>query len=313
MINRRLLRIKALQIIYAFYNKPDISLQQAENELLQSIEKTYDLYFLLISIIEEVKEYAQKIIDYRLSKNIKTEEDKNPSLKFVRNNIITQITINDTLLQKIKERKLSWKENPELIKKLYLNLTESDEFIQYMSKPESDFEEDKKIIQFFYSEIIYNSKDLYSVLEEQSIYWNYEIDFTIDLVLKSLDKIVEGKFKNFVIKDIYKKEDDLDFVKILLRKTIIKGKEYEKIISDNIINWEFERVLKTDRLILMLAISEIIEFKSIPVKVSFNEYIEIAKQFGSEKSGSFINGVLEKIIAYLREENKFEKTGRGLV
>jgi N utilization substance protein B len=313
MINRRLLRIKALQIIYAFYNKPDISLQQAENELLQSIEKTYDLYFLLISIIEEVKEYAQKIIDYRLSKNIKTEEDKNPSLKFVRNNIITQITINDTLLQKIKERKLSWKENPELIKKLYLNLTESDEFIQYMSKPESDFEEDKKIIQFFYSEIIYNSKDLYSVLEEQSIYWNYEIDFTIDMVLKSLDKIVEGKFKNFVIKDIYKKEDDLDFVKILLRKTIIKGKEYEKIISDNIINWEFERVLKTDRLILMLAISEIIEFKSIPVKVSFNEYIEIAKQFGSEKSGSFINGVLEKIIAYLREENKFEKTGRGLV
>ncbi len=209
MINRRLLRIKALQIIYAFYNKPDISLQQAENELLQSIEKTYDLYFLLISIIEEVKEYAQKIIDYRLSKNIKTEEDKNPSLKFVRNNIITQITINDTLLQKIKERKLSWKENPELIKKLYLNLTESDEFIQYMSKPESDFEEDKKIIQFFYSEIIYNSKDLYSVLEEQSIYWNYEIDFTIDLVLKSLDKIVEGKFKNFVIKDITKKKTTL--------------------------------------------------------------------------------------------------------
>ncbi len=313
MINRRLLRIKALQIIYAFFNKKDVSLQQAEKELLQSIEKTYDLFFFLILILDSLTNQAEKIIDIRMNHKIQTDEDKNPNLKFVNNRVIHLLTNNTQFLHHVNERRITWANEPELMKLIFNKLTETQEYDEYMhGLGEDNFEADRKFVKFIFSDFLYNCQDLYSSLEDKSIYWNYEIDSTIFIIKDIIKKLKEDKPTSFVVPPIFKKEDDKDFVKKLLRGAILNSKEYETIITEQIVNWDYERILKTDKLILSLAISEIIDFESIPVKASMNEYIEIAKHFGSEKSGGFINGVLDKIVNSLKKNNKFSKTGRGL-
>lgn len=299
--------------MYAFFNKTDISLQQAEKELLQSVEKSYDLFLYIILILNDLRNYAEKIIDLRMNRQLSTKQDKNPNTKFINNKAIKLIGQNNKFLDKITQCGISWANEPELIKKIYNELVETELYQQYMETATGNFEEDKNFTNFVLNEILYNSTDLYTTLEDKSIYWNYEIDFTITYITELIDKIKEDNIGSFHIPNVYKKDDDQDFVKTLLRKSILNSKEYEEIISSQIVNWDYERILKTDKMILTLAIAEIIEFNTIPVKVSMNEYIEIAKQFGTEKSGAFINGVLEKIVHNLSENKKFEKIGRGLI
>lgn len=313
MFNRRVLRTKVLQVLYASYKKKDNSLKKAENELLFSIQRSYDLLFFLILLLEDVTAYAKKITDLRKNKNISTQEEQNPNLNFINNRITTLLTSNEVYTKHINGNKLSWDNYPELIRKIYLILEESEVFDIYMNKKDDSFRNDKRIIQFFYSEILYNCKELYTTLEEQSIFWVSDIDFIITKLTHIIDNIKNGQASSLKFPETYKKEDDKEFVINLLRNTLIYTEDYTKIIDENVINWDVDRIADTDKFILLTAISEIIKFPSIPVKVTFNEYIEIAKIFGSEKSGGFINGILDKIIKHLDSEKIFKKVGRGLI
>ncbi len=312
MFNRRVLRIKVLQVLYATYKKDENSLKKAETELLFSIKRSYDLLFFLILLLEDVTAYARKISDIRKNKKVASSEEKNPNLRFINNRVTESLTSHETYTKYINENKLSWDNHPELIVRIYQTIEKSEVFDIYMNQKEDSFRNDKRFIEFFYSEILYNCPDLFSVLEEQSIFWISDIDFIITRLSHIIDNIKKDDYTSIKIPEIYKKEDDKEFVINLLRNTLIHTEEYSKIITSNIANWDFDRIADTDKIILLTAISEIIKFPSIPVKVTFNEYIELAKIFGTEKSSGFINGTIDKIIKHLETDNFFTKLGRGL-
>ncbi len=313
MFNRRILRTKVLQVLYATYKKDENSLKKAENELNFSIQKSYDLLFYLVLLLEDVTAFAKKITDIRQQKRFASSEEKNPNLRFINNRITDLLTLHEKYISHINERKLSWTNNPELVRKIYQILEKSDVFDIYMNQKDDSFRNDKRIVQFFFSEILYNCKDLYDALEEQSIFWVNDIDFVITKLTHIIDNIKKDNVLSLKYPNIYKQDDDKDFAFNLLHNTLIHTDEYTEIINGRVINWDVERIADTDKFILLTAISEIIKFPSIPIKVTFNEYIELAKKFGSEKSGGFINGILDKIIKYLKDENLFKKLGRGLL
>ena len=313
MLNRRILRIKVLQVLYASFKKDENSLQKSENELLFSIQKTNDLFWYLILLLDDVTIHAKKVIDLRKNKRFAEPNEKNPNLRFVNNRITELLTLNETYIKKITEKKLSWVNHPELIRRVYQILEESEVFDIYMNKKDDSFRNDKRIIQFLFADVLYNCREFYENLEEQSIFWNNDIDFIITKLTHVIDNIKKDDLDSLKFPKIFKKDDDKDFIIDLLRHTLIHTDEYIEIINKNVVNWDVDRIADTDRIVLLTAISEIIKFPSIPVKVTFNEYIEIGKFFGSDKSGGFINGILDKIIKFLKEEDMFKKTGRGLI
>jgi len=312
MLNRRVLRIKVLQIVYAQLKKETNSLQQAENELLFSIQKTYDLYWYLLLLLEDIIAYATKISDIRKKKKFANDKEKNPNLKFINNRVTKFISENENYREKITEKKLSWINHPELIKKIYNVLENSDIYKNYLYEKDDNFRNDKRILKFFFSELLFNCKELYTTLEEESIFWVNDIDFILTKLTHTIDNTKNHQSESLVFPEKFKQPEDKEFVINLLRDILLHKKEYILIIEQNVINWDIDRIADFEKIILITAISEIIKFPSIPIKVTFNEYIELAKFFGSDKSGSFINGILEKIINYLRKEELFVKTGRGL-
>jgi transcription antitermination protein NusB len=260
-----------------------------------------------------VTHHAKKVIEIRKDKWIASDEERRPNLRFVENRVTKLICSNPLFKKKINEKKITWSKYPELVRNLYQTLESSEVFDIYMNKKSDSFRNDKRIAIFLYSDILYNSEELYTCLEEQSIYWNGDVDYVITKITHLIDNINKEQPEAFVLPGIYKQDDDRIFVIDLMRNTLLHIKEYSEIIDLNVINWDIERISDTDKVILLTAVSEIAKFPSIPVKVTFNEYIELAKLFGSEKSGSFINGILDKIIKHMSENELFKKTGRGLI
>ncbi|MFO7658206.1 MAG: transcription antitermination factor NusB [Bacteroidales bacterium] len=313
MISRRILRIKTLQVLYAFYKSPDPGINKAEKELFHSINKSYELYHYLILLLLEITDHASSRHEIARQKNIPSAEDLNPNTRFVDNKVIHQFRISTELNGFLHSTKISWVNHPELVKKLYNNIRQSDYYNEYMSKPEISYEDEKEILYNICTEEIAKSEDLYTILEEQSIYWNDEAEFILSIIIKTIKGFKEKDRENIRLFPLFKNEDDVDFVKRLFRKTVLHKDEYLDLIKNFTQNWEIERIAFMDILILQMAISEIIEFKSIPTRVSFNEYLEIAKFYSTNKSSMFINGVLDKIIKYLKDTDKIQKQGRGLV
>jgi transcription antitermination protein NusB len=312
MLNRRILRIKVLEILYASFKKEE-SLSKAEKELLFSIEKIEELFLMLMLLLDDITHHAKKVMEIRKEKRFASEEERHPNMRFVENRVTKLICSNPLFKKKINEKKISWTKYPELIRGLYQTLESSEVFDIYMNKKTDSFRNDKRIAIFLFSDILYNSEELYSCLEEQSIYWNGDVDYILTKITHIIDNINKEQPEAFVLPGMFKQDDDRVFVIDLLRNTLVHIKEYSEIIDLNVVNWDIERISDTDRMILLTAVSEIVKLPSIPVKVTFNEYIELAKLFGSEKSGSFINGILDKIIKYMAENNLFKKTGRGLI
>ena len=313
MISRRILRIKVLQLLYAYYKSEDVSLDKVEKELFHSIDKTYELYHYLLLLILEITDYAAGRIEIARQKNFPSDEDLHPNTKFIDNKIIHQIRINSDFNNYLINNKISWVKYPELIKKIYLKIRNSEDYKQYMNDPDRSYENDKKILYNIYTESIATTEDLYHNLEEQSIYWNDEVEFVISIIIKTIKGFKEKDKENVRLFSLFKNDDDIEFVKRLFRKAILHKDEYIELIQRFTQHWEIERIAFMDILILLLAITEVIEFESIPTKVTFNEFLEIAKYYSTNKSSIFINGVLDKIIGHLKENNKFKKQGRGLV
>lgn len=313
MISRRIIRTKVLQVLYAFYSSTEQSLSNTEKELFFCINKSYDLYHYLLSLMVEIADYAENRIEIRRNKHQPTEEDLHPNTKFISNQVIHQLRENRQLNTYLQQKKLSWVNHPELIKELYLFLIESDFYKEYMADPERSFLDDRKFIDKVFNKIILITQDLYDVLEEQSIYWNDDLEFVVSMISKTLKKFHPNTSSDQSLMPLFKDQDDRDYARDLLRKAIINHDELRDLIKEHSRNWDMDRIAFMDILIMQLAITEFIYFPSIPTKVSLNEYIEISKYYSTEKSRNFINGILDKTLKDLKKTGKVKKSGRGLV
>ena len=313
MISRRLLRIKVLQILYAYFKRSDETLEVAEKELFHCIGKAYELYHYLILLLFELTKHAEEKAAIARQKKIPTYSDLHPNMKFIENSFISQLRENSDLADYLKDKRFTWVHHPELIRTLYKDLTRSDFFIEYMASEERSYEEDKSLVIKILSRIVIASGDLSQNLEEQSIYWNDELDFVVSMIIRTIKKFRKEDGASAPLMDMFKNDEDRQFTKDLFRKTILHYDEYVRLIQMFSENWEVDRIAFLDILIMEMAICELAEFPEIPVKVTINEYIEIAKYYSTEKSGTFVNGILDRIVQHLRSTNGMLKTGRGLI
>ncbi|MFW5915907.1 MAG: transcription antitermination factor NusB [Bacteroidota bacterium] len=313
MITRRIIRIKILQIVFSYLFSKDKTIDQYEKELFFSINKFYDLYHKLLYFIVDLRNFAENKIEIARNKKAPTYEDLNPNTKFIGNQVIRQIEKNEELKRFVNQKKLDWSQKKDFLKNFYNFLSNFELFREYMNNPERSYKEDKLLVIKTYTHLLANYDPLYQQLEEQSIYWNDEVDLIISIIAQTLKNLPEDQETGNLVYPLFKKKEDKEFAKHLLRKTIMRYYEYDYLIKNNSQNWDLERIAVMDILIIKMAITEILEFSSIPTKVTLDEYIEIAKFYSTEKSNIFINGILDKIIAQLKAENRIKKQGRGLI
>lgn len=313
MLNRRHLRIKVLQALYAYFQSDEENYRRTENELLTAVDKIYDLYLYFLLSFGEMQSIAANRLEENKKKIRPTEEDLNPNMKFVNNRLIAVLEKSKDLSVAAEERKVNWvgAENQEMFRKMVLQMREGETFFSFMNNENDSFEDDKEFLIQIFKEDIANSELIYSHFEEKSIHWIDDIDLVCSMVLKTLKNTTE---EEFILLPLFKdKEDELGFVKELLRKTISMNKENELLIDELTKNWELERIAKMDIILMKMALTEMQVFSNVPTKVTLNEYIEISKYYSTPKSNGFINGVLDKAIVRLSSENKINKIGRGLI
>lgn len=313
MISRRQLRIKALQSLYAYYTTGREDMKRSEKELHFNIEKAFELYHYLLLLMIDVVMYAESRAEIALNKRIPTHEDLHPNTRFTDNLLIAQLRNNDQLLRYIDQHKLNWVNHPELVKEVYTRLLESEEYDAYMGAEKSGYAEDKKLLTYIFTHIVFSSERLDSIMEEQSIYWNDDLEFITSMIVKTFRRFKETDGPDKKLLELYKNAEDKDYVVKLYRQSILHRDEYVEYIKVNTRNWDLERIAFMDILIMQIAIAELVAFPSIPTKVTLNEYLEISKYYSTNKSNIFINGVLDKVMIQMKEEKKIVKTGRGLI
>ena len=312
MISRRLLRIKALKALYAHLKSESESLMASEKTLIASIDKTYDLYFQMLSLIVEVARYADERQQAAMQKKLPTYEDLNPNRKFVENTVVHLIAESDSVNDYLAAHKLSWARYPELIKALYLQLEQSEYYKKYMTSQERSFREDLALVTDFYTNELESSEMLEEVLDEQSILWNDDLGFALIMVTRTLSNMRQSH-RDVKVLPKFKSEEDLEFAKELFEKAAVNYDSNLEVIEQFTRNWDIERIALMDNVIMVTAMAELISFPSIPVKVTLDEYIEIAKYYSTASSSTFINGVLDKVVNTLTEEGRINKSGRGLI
>ncbi len=313
MFSRRLLRIKVLQTLYSFHKVDGTTYTSTEKNLLHSIEKSYELYHLLLLLLIDVADFAESKIEQSRQKRIPTHEDLHPNTRFIDNSLLKQIRNNRAFKNFLSRTPLSWVQYPEIVRNMYQFITETDMYKEFMSAEEHSYRSDKRFLERIYTDLVMNFEDLYLNLEEQSIYWIDDVDYIIKMIVRTIRKFTADNPEGGELMPMFKDNDDLSYCKKLLRTTIKHEEEYLELIKTSANNWELERIAFIDSLILQLAISEAIEFKSIPTKVTINEFIEIAKAYSTQKSSQFINGILDNILNGLKTEGRIVKRGRGLI
>ncbi len=301
-----------MQSLYAIHSSENPSINLAEKELFFSINKTYDLYHLLMQLFVEVGDYAANRIEQNRNKKVPTREDLSPNLRFINNQIYLKLKDNLALRKYLDTSKVTWVNYPEFIRKMYNELLASEEYIRYMGAPKNSIEDDRNLAEFFFAGILAPSEELEAILEEQSIFWNDDTEFVLSMIIKTILKFKSSSDETKALLPLFKDEEDRDFAKNLFRKVMLNSKEHREIIDQHLRNWDIERVAFIDVLIMEMAICEFINFTSIPTKVTLNEYIDLAKYYSTEKSRTFINGILDKILKSLKEQGKIIKAGRGL-
>ncbi len=299
--------------IYAFNRREDANLAQAEKELMFSIGKTYDLYHYLLLLVLEIADIASEKIDFALQKRMPAPEDLNPQRRFVDNQLIAQLRKNTQFNKFVSGKKLSWVNYQHIPRNLYNRMIEWEVYEAYMTVEAHNYASDKKFIISLILDLFLNSEDLQSNLEEQSIYWNDDLGYISTMIEKTLKRFKADSGENVAMMPLFKNTEDEEFVKILFRKSIMHSAKCSELIDKNTTNWEVDRIALMDILVMQLAITEILEFPEIPVKVTLNEYIEIAKFYCTSKSSTFVNGILDNIVKEIRQEGLLNKTGRGLV
>ena len=307
MINRVLIRLKIVQIIYAYYKNSGKTIKATEDEMFFSLSKAYDLYNYMLLLMVGITHYAADRISFLSMKIRPTENDRNPNLKFVNNRFIAQLEKNEQLVKFAEKSKLNWVDNSDLLRRLLDSIEESDIYKEYMAAETSSYEEDKEVWRKLYKAFIFDNEELDALLEEQSLYWNDDKSIVDSFVLKTIKRFEEGKASAQQLLPEYKDVADMDFARKLFRNAIANAEQYRELMSSNSKNWDMSRLAFMDVVIMQVALAEIMTFDDVPLSVSLNEYVEIAKHYSTVKSGSFVNGMLDTITKKLRQENKINK------
>jgi len=315
MLNRRHLRVKVLQSLYAFHQSNTKEIKVHEKFLLHSIDQVFEMYIWMLSLINEVVDYTSRDAEERANKHLPTADDLNADVKLLSNKFILSLVKNKEYLAAVKKYKVEWSFDPELAKSLFDTLKAAPDYAEYLAKTDDSIQSDKDIIKFIFKKVILKSSLAEQVFEDKFIFWPVDREVLQALIAKT--------FKNFSFDDEPEKNqlaeisgnwvEDREFVINLYEQTIRHDAEYQALIAEKTQNWEPDRIAMMDTLLMKMAIVEFINFTSIPVKVTINEYLEISKEFSTPKSNSFINGILDKILFELKAQNKIRKIGRGLI
>lgn len=302
-----------MQSIYAMHQHESDNLEKEEKFLFQSIENMHDLYLLLVAALIEIRNKEEEYLDLASKKHLATKEERNPNKKFINNKVLRLLANSGNIENALDENSVTnWKRNDDIILLLLEEVKASTIYQDYMSKPESNFNDDKYFVADLFSEVIAPNEKLYDYIEDYKLTWLDDLPSVNTLILKQI-KSLKSEEDIFRVSALYKDEDDKDFVKSLFRKTVLNEQELSKEYIDKTPNWDAERIAEMDTIILKMAICELLKFPSIPVKVTINEYLEIAKEYSTPKSSIFINGILDNLVKEFKNENRLNKAGRGLL
>jgi len=301
-----------MQSVYAMITSKADDLVREEKFLKHSIQKLLDLYVLQLQLIVEVQQLAANKIEISKKKHLATKEELNPNTKFIKNEAILNLVNSTSFVTFKNDNNINnWKLDDEYVKIIWSKLEKSEVYKRYLSSTDSSFKEDKNFVQDFFKEIIAPEEKLSEYYEDQNISWLDDIPFVNTWVVRTLSKLKQNKI--FILDRLYKDDDDQKFVLELFRKVILHHTSYEEEISTKTPNWEADRIADVDMILIKMAITEFLKFPSIPVKVTINEYIEISKDYSTNKSGYFINGVLDKLSREYTSDKRLNKIGRGLL
>ena len=312
MLNRRHIRIKVLQAFYAFFQSNNEDVLKGEKELFHSIEKIYDLYIFILMLIPSLKRQASIQIEEAKRSAFLRQDIHILKTGFVNNQLIDLLE-QSKVLQKISaDRKINWEGDVEndLTKKIFKEIYSTDNYKNLLDNESPSFNDDKDALVQLYKKEICNQEKLHHFFDEKSIYWQDDLDHVSSMILKTLKSI--SKDQELEILPLWK-EDEYEFTQNLFRKAVLQKEENDAVLQNYSKNWEKERLATMDSLLMNLAMTEALEFSSIPIKVTLNEYIEISKFYSTPKSNSFINGILDRIFEDYKKDGKLVKRGRGLI
>ena len=307
MINRVLIRIKVLQIVYAYYQKGSTDLKVAENELLLSLRRSYDLYHYFLLLIVDVTRMYERMIEAKRNKYRPTEEELHPDVRLLNNRLARQIAENEALLKYAKEHGVTWVDDSDFVKKTLEMIIASEVYADYLKNEEDSYDVDKEFWRLVFKRVISSNEFVVDFLEEKSIYWNDDVEIIESFVLKTIKRFEEQAGAKQELLPMFNNNDDYNFVIQLFRQTILQGDEYRAYIDKHTKNWESERVANMDLIIMQVALAEIMHFPTIPINVTLNEYIDAAKYYSTPKSSTFINGILDSIVEELKAEKRLMK------
>ncbi len=307
MINRELIRLKLVQIAYSYYQSGSKNPAAAEKELLMSLSRAYALYNTMLLLMVELNRMALRTLEMRQSRAKRLGEKDALSTKFVDNRFMLQLESNKQLLEFRDNQRFDWADQEEFVRSLYTKIEESEFYKMYMDSSKNSYEEDREVWRLIYRHLICNNEELDAVLEEMDLYWNDDKVIVDTFVLKTINRFTADSTEDQPLMPEYRDSSDQEFAIRLLQKAIANKDYYYDLIASTTRKWDINRVALMDRIILQLALAEIISFPGIPVSVSINEYVEIAKMYSTSKSGKYINATLDNIAKRLTEENKLIK------
>ncbi len=307
MINREIIRNKVVQLTYAYYQNGNKNIDSAEKELLFSLSKAYDLYAYMLALIPAVARESRKYLEVAQSK-AQREGTAMPSQKFAYNRFAIQVEQNTALNDILDAKKISWNDHPEFVNKLYLQITDSQIYKEYMDSSDDSYEADRELWRKLYRTLIENNEGIDSILEEESLYWNDDKEIVDTFVVKTIKRFDEKAGHKQAILPEYASEEDIDFARKLFRAAILNADEYQHYMGEMSRNWDFNRLAFMDVIIMQIAIAEMMTFPGIPINVTINEYVEIAKLYSTPRSGGYINGILDPIARMLVKSGRMLKT-----
>jgi len=307
MINRELIRIKVVQLTYAYYQNGNKNIDAAEKELLFSLSKAYDMYNYLLALIVGITRESRRHLEVAQAR-AKREGTEQPSQKFAYNRFALQLEGNKMLNDFMETQKKSWDNEPEFLKKIYTQITESQIYKDYMESADDDYASDRELWRKLYRTLIQDNSDLDALLEEQSLYWNDDKEVVDTFVLKTIKRFDEKNKSTQELLPEYDSEEDKEYARKLFRATIMNADEYQHYMSETSQNWDFDRLAFMDIIIMQIALAEMLTFPSIPISVTINEYVEISKYYSTPRSGGYINGMLDAIARHLIQSGKLLKS-----
>ncbi len=302
MINRELIRIKVLQLTYAYYLNGNKNIENAEKELMFSISKAYDLYNYLLSLIVTITQEERLRVDIA-TQRANRESSEKPSTKFVNNKFALQLESNNMLNAFLENQKQTWKDDIEYVRRLCNMIEESVYYQDYMQSSDNNYEEDRELWRKLYKVIVLENQDIDSVLEEKSLYWNDDKEVVDTFVIKTIKKFDQVNGAEQELLPEFRDEEDKDFARKLFKASILNSDQYQSYMRNASRNWDFSRLAYMDIVIMQLALAEMLTFPNIPVSVTINEYVNLAKLYSTPRSGGYINGMLDAIARYLVENN----------